>query len=268
VLSYTGGTLTENFDGMGASGTTTPSGWFVGWYNSTPPGTTGSMVRTNAVAVNTGTTAASGAIAGFNCGTNDTTGGLDRSLGTSPTATTSPNGTNRFIELQIQNDSGQAINAIQVTYVGKQWRTGSSTTQNNTNFLQCGFDGVNYTFMGVAFDFRTPVLSPASTALNGNLPANYRTNLGGVYALPSPVAAGGVIYLRWLDVNEPSTDPVLAMDNFTFSAVGQQSVGILGQPLNEIRTAGEAVTFTVSAVGLPVYYQWLSNSVAIPGAIG
>src|SRR5687768_11808029 len=215
-VSYTGGTLTEDFDSMG-DGTSTPPGWFVGWHNGYPPGTAGVVVRTSMVTLNDGTLGPSGGIGGFNCGTNDGSDGLDRSLGTGATATTSPNGTNRFIEVQIKNDSGQTFRAIDVTFVGKQWRTSSSSSgQGFTNYLQFGTDGVNFIFAGPAFDFHAPVTGPANTPLNGNLPAHLAVNLGGVLSLPAPLQTGGTIYLRWLDVNDPSTDPILAIDNFAF----------------------------------------------------
>jgi sugar lactone lactonase YvrE len=216
-VSYTGGTLTENFDSMGSAGTTTPAGWLVGWHDGYPPGTGGSVVRTNNVTPNGGGVAPSGTIAGFNCGSGEGSSRLDRSLGTGPTATASPSGTNRFIEVQIQNNSGKTLKAIDVTYVGKQWRTSSSATgQSFTNFLQYGTDSVNFVFLGLAFDFHTPVTGPANIQLNGNFPANWQTNLGGIFALPAPLPPGAFIYLRWLDVNDPSTDPVLAIDNFSF----------------------------------------------------
>ena len=240
-ISYTGGTLTQSFDSMGSAGTTTPAGWFVGWHNGFPPGTAGSVVSNNSVIVNSGTTAPGGAIAGFNCGTNDATAGLDRSLGTGPTSTSSPNGTNRFIGVQIQNNSGQTLKAINVTYVGRQWRTSSSTTgQAFTNYLQYGTDGANFVFMGLAFDFQSPVTGPASTPLNGNLPANSVADLGGVFALPSPLPPGGTMYLRWLDVNDPSTDPVLAIDNFTFR-------GFTNVPEVVISNGGFEYTFSIFA---------------------
>src|SRR5688500_7537775 len=108
-LSYTGTTLTENFNSMGLNGTSTPAGWFVGWHNGYPPGTAGSVVRDTNVTLNSGIIGPSGIIAGFNCGTNDATSGFDRSLGTGATGTSSPNGTNRFIEAQIQNNSGDTL---------------------------------------------------------------------------------------------------------------------------------------------------------------
>lgn len=213
-VSYTGGTLTQNFDGMGTIGITTPPGWFVGWHNGYPPGTAGAVVRDNSVAINAGTVGPAGSIAGFNCGVS---GGLDRSLGTGPTATSSPNGTNRFIEVQIQNNSGETLRAINVTYTGKQWRTSSSSTgQAFTNYLQYGSDGVNFVFMGLAFNFPAPVTGPANTPLNGDLFANSIAGLGGNFVLPAPLPPGGTVHLRWLDVNDPSTDPVLAIDNFSF----------------------------------------------------
>ena len=217
TISYTGGTLTENFDSMAPVGISTPVGWFVGWHNGYPPGTAGAVIRDNNVIVNAGTTAPAGNIAGFNCGTNDTSSGLDRSLGIGSTGTSSPNGTNRFVEVQIQNNSGETLKAINVTYVGKQWRTSSSTSgQAFTNYLQYGTDSVNFVFMGLAFNFRAPVTGPANTPLNGNLSANSVAGLGGIFVLPAPLLPGRTIYLRWLDVNDPSTDPVLAIDNFSF----------------------------------------------------
>jgi len=172
------------------------------------------VLRSGNVTVSSGATWPGGAIACFNCGTSI---GFDRSLGTGATGTSSPNGTNRFIEVEIQNNSGETLKAIEVIYTGKQWRTSSSSTgQAFTNYLQYGTNGVNFVYMGPAFDFRAPVTGPANTPLNGDLFANSIAGLGGNFALPAPLPPGGTVYLRWLDVNDPSTDPVLAIDNFSF----------------------------------------------------
>ncbi len=63
VVAYTGGTLTENFDSMGAAGTNTPPGWSVGWNNGLVGGV--NTYATN-VTINNGATAP-GNMAGFNC---------------------------------------------------------------------------------------------------------------------------------------------------------------------------------------------------------
>jgi len=242
-VSYTGGTLTENFDSMGLTGANTPTGWSVGWHNGHPPGTAGTVLRTNLVTVNSGIVAPSGTIAGFNCGISVAPAGLDRSLGLGTTGTTSPDGTNRFAEVQIQNDSGQTLRAIEVTYAGKQWRTSSSGSgQDYTNYLQFGVNGVNFVFMGPAFDFHAPVTAPASIQVNGNLPVNSMTNLGGLFALPAPLPPGSRLWLRWLDVNDPSTDPIMAMDDFSFRGLTDVPEIVIGDDFG--------YTFTLFA-GIP-----------------
>jgi sugar lactone lactonase YvrE len=243
ALSYSGGTLTENFDSMGLAGTNTPAGWSVGWHNGHPPGTAGTVVRTDVVAVNSGIVAPSGAIAGFNCGISSGSAGLDRSLGLGTTGTSSPNGTNRFIEVQIQNNSGQTLRAIEVTYAARQWRTSSSASgQDYTNYLQFGVNGINFVFMGSAFDFHAPVTGPANIQVNGSLPSNSMTNLGGIFALPAPLPPGSHLWLRWLDVNDPATDPVMAMDDFSFRGLADVPEIVIGHDFG--------YTFTLFA-GIP-----------------
>ena len=57
-ISYTGGTYTQDFDIMGAAGTTTPTGWFAG------TGTGGAVLTTTVVAG----TGSSGTGANYNFG--------------------------------------------------------------------------------------------------------------------------------------------------------------------------------------------------------
>ena len=263
-LSYTGGTLTENFDGMGSAGTTTPTGWFVGWNNGLASGVN---IRTNAVTVSAGTVAA-GNMAGFNLGTNGVNPDTDRALGVAATGsgTPAPPATNRFVEVQIQNDSGVPINAVNLRYDGEEWRLASSTTPAYNLVLQVSTNGSTFSDLGAAFNFPRRVAGTSQAALDGNAAANRTAGIGGIAALPAPVAVGGTLYLRWFDVNDASTDPVLAIDNFTFAATNLQAVAIASQPQDAIRTAGEPVTFSVAATGLPIFYQWLSNGVPISGA--
>jgi hypothetical protein len=266
AVTYQGGLLNQAFDNLGPGGTNLPIGWYVGWHNGYPPGTGGASFYTDKVTINDGTIGPSGLIAAFNCGTNGLSGALDRSLATAPTSGNSPNGTNRFIEVRVENNVGLPLNAITISYVGKQWRTSSSSGQMFTNYVQFSTNGVNWVFMGSNFNFASPVTTPPDTPLNGNLPPNYRTNLGGTYVPPSPVPTGGTVYLRWLDVNDPSIDPVLGIDSFTFSGASPSPVSILQHPKNTVATAGESAAFSISASGAPIFYQWLSNGLPISGA--
>jgi len=254
TVSYSGGNLIENFDGMGAFGTNIPAGWFAGWSG---PGVT----FTTNIAVNSGSIAPN-ETGGWNFGAS---GAGDRALGTMATSTGSPvpPGTNRFVEVRIRNSTTTSIAVINVHYDGEEWRTGSSSSQINTNLLQFSADGMNFVSMGPAFQFVQPVLTPTGSALDGNAAANRSTNIGGLYALPAPVPPDGIIYLRWFDRNDPSTDPGLAIDNFSFF-VPTNPIVITNQPQTQATLAGSNVTFTVGATGAGLFaYQWKKDGVEV-----
>ncbi len=261
TVSYTGGTIVENFDSMGASGTNTPPGWFVGW---TGPG----VAFTTNVTASTGSTAPN-QVAAWNFGP---AAAADRALGLIATGsgTPAPPGTNRFLEVRLRNSTTNAITAINVHYDGEEWRTGSSASQVNMNVLQFSADGVNFVSLGAAFQLTQPIFTPVSTALDGNAAANRITNIGGIYALPASVATGGVIYLRWFDLNDPSTDPGLAMDNFSFAS---SPIAIVTQPQTLAVPPGSNATFTVTTASPVAFnHQWrrdgvlLTNNTRVTGA--
>jgi hypothetical protein len=122
------------------------------------------------------------------------------------------------MEARFRNNSIFGIETVTVSYDGEQWRTGSVATNVTSLVLQASLDGTNYTDMGAAFNFTQPIFTPVSTALDGNLAANRVAGIGGTYALASPVLPGATLYLRWFDFNDPNTDPVLGIDNFSFAA--------------------------------------------------
>lgn len=253
TISYNGGTLSENFDAMGPFGTNTPPGWFVGWAG-------GSVTFTTNITVNDGTLAPN-YTAGWNFGP---VGTSDRALGLMATgsSTPTPPGADRFLEVRIQNNTAQPIGAIAVRYDGEEWRTGSSATQVNKNELQFSADGQNFVSMGSNFQFTQPVFSPISSPLDGNAAANRRANIGGVYALPTPVPSGGLLYLRWYDVNDPASEPGLAMDNFSFAATNLL-IAITNQPQTQAALPGSTVTLSVLAGPDITSYQWQKDGIAL-----
>src|ERR1041384_545990 len=131
TISYSGGLLTENFDSIGSAGTNTPPGWFVGWAGASVTFATNIVVNDGSVAPNQ--------TAGWNFGSSGTT---DRALGVMATSTGTPTppGNDHFVEVRIQNNTAQPIGAINVHYDGEEWRTGSSSTQINSNVLQFSAD--------------------------------------------------------------------------------------------------------------------------------
>ena len=202
TISFTGSPLSQDFDGMSTNGAT-PSGWFVA-------SNAASVINfTTNVTVSAGANAPAGGVRGFNLGTSNTT---ERALGTGPT------GSNRYMEARIRNNSIFGIDSITVGYEGEQWRNGSIATNTNVLVLQLSIDGTNYLNMGAAFNFTQPTFTPVATALDGNLAANRLAGIGGSFNLAAPVVPGATLFLRWFDFNDPNTDPVLAIDNFSFSA--------------------------------------------------
>ena len=204
-IIFSGGTYTQDFDSMGSSGTTTPTGWFVG---------TGTGAANTDTTVIAGTGSATGAN-NYNFGVAGTNPVTDRALGSLASST----GGQRDTELDIVNNTGEALGQFTLSYDGEQWRTGGSTQGLNTLTLQLSTDGTTWTDLGSAFNFATPINNSASgTALDGNAPANRVAGIGGTVVLGTSIADGSTFYLRWADPDDAGTDAGVAIDNFSFSA--------------------------------------------------
>ncbi|MBI5388714.1 MAG: Ig-like domain-containing protein [Verrucomicrobia bacterium] len=227
---YNGGTLSENFDGMGTAGTVTPIGWYVG---AALPATTLS------VTVGDGSAAASGTVNGWNYGTS---GDGDRALGTAPT------GGDRNMVLRLKNTTTSSMVSFEIHYDGETWRTYTNQLGILTNYVS--FD-LGTTWIPTTFDYTPVAQSEPGTqgAVNGNDAANRIANIGGIVAAPVPVGPGGVVYVRWNDFNEGGTDGGLAIDNFTFVGTFEQfqPFAVLTAPADGAAFA-EGAPITLSAI--------------------
>jgi hypothetical protein len=249
TVSYTGSpaSLAENFDSMGAAGTTTPNGWYVG--TNDQPGIT-------VVVASAGGTAANGTV-GWNYGTAAT---AERALGTAATTGGGVGGTGtRFVEVRIVNDTGGDITSFSIQYDGEQWRAGSDTANIDTYVLRYSTDGTTFVNMGGAFNFTSPTRTPVSSALNGNNATNRVADIGSNYTPASPVPNGSVIYLRWFDANGTGTDGGIAVDNFRFSTnlLGVNGVVITsptnGQQFSDPVSAPVAASVTGASTNVDFY---------------
>jgi len=107
----------------------------------------------------------------------------------------------------MMNNTGNAINAIIVSYTGEQWRLGNIGRTDRLSFQYSlnatTLDDVNGTWTPLgALDFAAPNSTGTIGLLDGNLPAN-RAPVGTVInGLNIPV--GGTIFFRWLDFDIPS----------------------------------------------------------------
>lgn len=183
---------------MGATGTSTPTGWFVGTGLVEISGTT--------VRVGSGTDTAGG---NYSYGV---VGDPDRALGSLASA-----GTQRNTEVRFTNQLAGSIASFNLSYTGEQWRVGGTAAVNNALTMQFSTDGMNFTNMGPLFDFNSLIDSGAAGMINGNLAANRVTGIGGTYTPENAIPIGSTWYLRWADIDNSSNDHGLALDDFTIS---------------------------------------------------
>jgi hypothetical protein len=213
-ISYTGGTYSQDFDVMGATGTTTPTGWFAGTG-------TGNAVTTTTVAVSTGSSTGGN---NYNFGIAGVNPITDRALGSLASSSTQ-----RDTEIEITNNTGFDITQFSISYDGEEWRNGGSTSVPNTLTLQISLTGLSGSWvdLGAIFNFTSPVFGGTAGALDGNAAANRIANIGGVYTPSTAIADGSTFYLRFADADDAGSDNGIAIDNFSFAAVPEPSVYML-----------------------------------------
>jgi len=222
-VNLTTPSYSQDFNGLPTTGTGTTNAWtnnstITGWYSERASGTTTGTTVTN-ISAGSGTSA-TGALYSLGTGT-----GTDRTLGSACSGTFG----NVAYGIRILNQTGNSISAITITYTGEQWRkennaaiqklqfaykTGTSlTTLDATSITAGSFTAVT------ALDFSSPIVgATTATALDGNLAANRTTISNVVISLPSPLANGQEIMLKWLDLNDSGNDHIMGIDDLTITA--------------------------------------------------
>jgi len=203
--------LAENFDTLASTGSN------LAWNdNATIPG----WYSTRTV-YNTGTGSSNtGALYSFGiAGTNPVT---DRALGSVASGGT---GT-VFQAARLTNNTGGAITALDISYVGEQWRNGGNTTQHVLTFqYQVANPGVitgsnnptgGWTTVS-QLNFTGPVATATAAALDGNA-ADNRIAISATFSVA--INAGQEIWLRWQDPDDGGSDHGLAIDDFSVTASG------------------------------------------------
>jgi hypothetical protein len=201
------GSYAENFDSMGAAGTSLPAGWTGLRYAGS--GTLGAALDP---VVTTGSSSGGGL---YNVGAS---GDGERALGTVGSGPTVP----RF-GLQLVNASGSTIDSLSLDGVSEQWRTGNSAVDNERILFEYSLNALdindpNATFVGLAgldlFEIQTG--STSGGAINGNDSANQATIAGLLAGLNW--GDGTTLTLRWSDVDAAGNDGMFALDNLSVSA--------------------------------------------------
>ncbi len=202
-----GSSYNQNFNSLASSGTseTLPSGWAI-----REAGNSGnSSYAANDGAATTGNT--------YSYGESSTN--TDRALGSLQSSSLIPS-----FGAAIKNSTGSPLTTLNVAYVGEQWRLGTAGRADRLDF-QYSLNATGLadgTWVDVnALDFTSPITSGTTGKLNGNTATN-RTAISA--AIPGlNIAAGSTLWVRWVDFNATSADDGLAIDDFTFSAIGSGS---------------------------------------------
>lgn len=245
-------TLSENFDSIGATGTSFPSGWSIKngaagttnatWTDTIPITSAGvaAMVATSGTLTVAATPSAAN-VNGFNAqGTSST----DRVLATSPTGVSGV-----AIQWQVTNSSSNAITGIRVGYDTRRYNAVATANELPGYWLFYSLDnGATWT--------NVSALNPTLAGAGVQVP-----NTAGVTTIPatditlsSTWGIGSTLLLRWVDDNAVATSPdhIVGLDNVTLSAtaaqVGAAPSATLTSPLaSDSFTAPATVNLTATA---------------------
>jgi large repetitive protein len=229
-LSYTGGTISNDFDGLPTNATNpsqvisgrgphefsvvngvTPNS-MTGWQLANP---TGSSTSTEFRSQN-GSLAGSTGRGVISFGVN---GSNERALGLLSTS----NQINTF-GLVLVNNSSNTYSGFSVSFTGEQWRRGEPGVNNTMSFaygLASSIGGSLNVVPSLGFTNPNTQASPTEVALNGNDPANQVLRAGTITGISW--APGQTLALRW-SVNDASgQDNGMGIDDLSFRAVPEPS---------------------------------------------
>jgi predicted extracellular nuclease len=215
-VSYTGGSYTQTFDTLPASGTFTLSGngpfaldgapvnasGLTGWSFVKYAGSGGNAI----FLVGTGTNTAGGV---YSFGA---TANTERALGSLGSG-----GVASRIGVTFTNNTGGTVTQFTLSYTGEQWRRGTAAANKLTFAYALGATDLNIgAFTAVpALDFTAPTTTGSGIPLDGNAAAN-RTAISAIVT-GLAWAPGQTLVLRWTDVDDSGSDDGLAIDDLTFS---------------------------------------------------
>ncbi len=239
-ISTLGVPVGENFDTLIATGsaTWTNDSTLFGWYHArTGSGTT--------IVANNGSSNA-GNLYSYGTGTS-----TERALGSIGSGNAAAG--NFHWGVRLANGTGTTITSLTVSYRGEQWRNGAAPAQtiDFSYRIGTGLGGTltDFTTGGVAvpeLDFTSPVTGGTTgTALDGNINAvPISFTITGLSLAPQQE-----ILLRWSDIDHPSSDHGLAIDDFVVTAEGggpaEPTLSIDDVSLAEGNAGTVTATFTV-----------------------
>lgn len=211
----------QNFDSMGTSGTTAPTGWSVlngaagtsnsTWTTSIPANGSDSVATMVAAAGPlTATTTPSGTNNnGFNAAFS-TANTADRLLATSPTTVSG-----MALQLSLTNQTGISFDQVTLSYDTQRYTVASTVNELPGYAIFFSLDGSSWN----AVTSLTPTIASLPNSVGVSAISQASVSLG------ASVATGQQLYLRWVDDNARQTSPdqILGLNNVSVSAVPEPS---------------------------------------------
>jgi len=240
TISALNSPYTQNFDVMGAAGTTFPTDWT--GIRAAGTGTTAFVLAVTDGAANSG--------GAYNVGT---TAATERALGSISSASTIP-----AIGASFKNTTGALISKISLVGVMEQWRSGSDPAVTENLVFSYSLDA---TSLNTGVWTTVPSLNlvekltstTIAAAVDGNLAAN-KTSISSDISLAW--ANNSNLWIKWTDANDAGSDGLYAIDDFSLTATESSTAPILiintpaanttFLPLSNVTSAISVSNFTVA----------------------
>lgn len=194
--------ITENFNTLANTGTSSivPSGW--------------SFLESGSNA-NTSYTAGTGSGNGGDTYSFGAASATDRAFGTLLSANLIST-----LGVSFTNNSGEPINALEISFTGEQWRLGATGREDRLDF-QYSLNASSLTtgtWVDVnQLDFVAPITTGTVGALDGNASANRTSKSFIITGLN--IANGSSFWIRFSDFNASGADDGLAVDDWSLNAI-------------------------------------------------
>ena len=153
---------------------------------------------------------------------------------------------NRLVPIlgaQFVNDTGHSIHALDISYVGEQWRTGADGREADRLEFQLSTDATALNTGSwtthESLTFYSPVIATAG-ALDGNADGNRELLSGLITGLDIP--DGDTFWIRWVDADVYDAQDGLAVDDFSLTPyTSPTALSLSNSSVEENQPAGTTV---------------------------
>jgi len=260
------GNYTQNFDTLATSGSNWLQGdTLAGWYLYTGAGTDIATYQAGDGSSNSGAFYSFGA-----------SGSSERALGGAASGgayfgSPASGAVAGYIALAATNATSAAINTLNISFNGEQWRNGGNASAQSM-LLQYGISS-DGSFAGVSnwtssLSWASPVTGTTAAPVDGN--AAGRAPVSGALSSLN-WQPGQTLWLRWVENNDPGNDHGLAIDDFVMQGGSSSSgptfaIAAQAADLAEGNSGTTPFTFTVTRDGDTAAAATVSYAVTGSGA--